>query len=63
VERLAKRPGEREERWRQLLGDTEPRTAAETPAPARAPESALEERVTRLERELAELRELVAQRL
>jgi len=62
VERLPKRPGEREERWRQLLGDTEPR---ETAAPAAPPAAAseLEERVARLERELAELRELVAQRL
>jgi uncharacterized protein YceH (UPF0502 family) len=62
VERLPKRPGEREERWRQLLGDTEP-TEAAPPATAPAPESGLEERVARLERELAELRDLVAQRL
>jgi uncharacterized protein YceH (UPF0502 family) len=56
VERQARRPGEREERWRQLLGDE----SSGTPAPlsARA-EPGLEERVERLEAELAELRRLV----
>ncbi len=55
VERQARRPGEREERWRQLLGAGEP-TAA--PIAARD-EPGLEERVERLETELAELRRLV----
>jgi uncharacterized protein YceH (UPF0502 family) len=56
VVRLVKRPGEREERWLQLLGgDAEP---AEAAAPAAASASSdLEERVARLEREVAELRE------
>jgi uncharacterized protein len=53
VRRLEKRPGEREERWTQLLGGE----AAVEPAPAAsAPHApALEERVARLEREVAEL--------
>jgi uncharacterized protein len=55
VARLPRRPGEREERWAQLLG-------GETPAPAEEPAAAapagdLEARVARLEREVAELRE------
>jgi len=56
VTRLPKRPGEREERWAQLLGGEEP---APSPAPPEspAPASDLEERVARLEREVAELRE------
>src|SRR4051812_12984662 len=54
VTRLGKRPGEREERWLQLLGgDAEPARAVETSVPT----SGLEERVDRLEREVAELRE------
>jgi uncharacterized protein YceH (UPF0502 family) len=52
--RLPRRPGEREERWTQLLGADAPPAAAEEPA---APASDLEERVARLEREVAELRE------
>ena len=44
VERLQRRPGEREERWRQLLG------AGEAPAAAPGPERpSLEERVARIE--------------
>jgi len=62
VERLPKRPGEREERWRQLLGDADASTdLVATVSPPAAPD--LEERVARLERELAELRELFDQRL
>jgi uncharacterized protein len=54
VRRLDRRPGQKEERWEQLLGEeSEP-----TSAPAE-PRSSLEERVTALEREVAEL----AQRL
>src|SRR4051812_11135653 len=51
VARLPKRPGEREERWAQLLGAEEPASppaSAEAPAPA----SDLEERVAQLEREV-----------
>ena len=57
VERLPKRPGEREERWMQLLGAGA--VAAGTPPaePASEPRPDLEARVARLERELAELRE------
>jgi uncharacterized protein YceH (UPF0502 family) len=43
VERQARRPGEREERWRHLLGPAEP-SAAAAPPPA-----SLEERVARIE--------------
>jgi uncharacterized protein len=46
VELQARRPGEREERWRQLLGDEEP--AASAVGRAQAPAS-LEERVARIE--------------
>ena len=48
VQRLPRRPGEREERWTHLLGDS-----AEEPAPAAA--GTLEERVAELERRLAAL--------
>jgi uncharacterized protein YceH (UPF0502 family) len=56
VVRLPRRPGEREERWTQLLGESEVPASA---APAVAPDGPadLEERVARLEREMAELRE------
>jgi uncharacterized protein len=58
--RLPKRPGEREERWTQLLGGDgdEIRPSAAEPAPAvSAPQApGLEERVARLEDEVAELR-------
>jgi uncharacterized protein YceH (UPF0502 family) len=53
VLRLERRPGEREERWRQLLGGEETH-------PAPAPESVrsdLEERVERLEEIVAELQQ------
>jgi uncharacterized protein len=53
---LDRRPGQKEERWTQLLGaDVEP--AAPTAAPAAA--TLLEERVRRLEEQVAELLELV----
>ena len=59
VERLAKRPGEREERWAQLLGRDAPDAGAPAAEPAHASEQrpGLEERVARLEQEVAELRE------
>jgi len=57
VARLERRPGQKEERWVQLLGgDTAP---APTPAPAAAP-ATLEERVAALERDVAELRAALA---
>jgi uncharacterized protein YceH (UPF0502 family) len=57
VARLERRPGQKEERWVQLLGgDTAP---APTPAPASAP-ATLEERVAALERDVAELRAALA---
>jgi uncharacterized protein len=64
VERLGRRPGEREERWTQLLGETAETAEAAPDGPpsatAHQPHSpALEERVERLEREVAELRRLL----
>ena len=53
VLRLERRPGEREERWRQLLGGDETPPAA-APEPVR---SDLEERVERLEEIVAELQQ------
>ena len=44
VERQVRRPGEREERWRHLLGGGEP-AATVTPSPS----GSLEERVARIE--------------
>jgi uncharacterized protein YceH (UPF0502 family) len=69
VERLGRRPGQREERFRQLLGGGVETDVEAAPAPpeepvvaappevAPAPADELAERVERLERELAELRE------
>ena len=57
VRRLDRRPGQKEERWEQLLGD-ESEEATASPAPPPTPGS-LEERVAALEREVAELRELL----
>ena len=58
VERLARRPGQKEERYRQLLGGEattdEARTQAEPPGDNRI--ELLEERVARLEEELAIMR-------
>jgi uncharacterized protein len=53
VVRLERRPGQKEERWSQLLGGD----GEAAPAPVMA--DRLEERVRRLEEEVAELRELV----
>jgi uncharacterized protein len=53
VARLERRPGQKEERWSQLLGGD----GEAAPAPVTA--DPLEERVRRLEEEVAELRELV----
>jgi uncharacterized protein YceH (UPF0502 family) len=53
VARLARRPGQREERYLHLLGDEEPPEET-APAPVAAP--ADDDRLARIERELAELR-------
>ncbi|MDQ3821838.1 MAG: DUF480 domain-containing protein [Actinomycetota bacterium] len=57
VARLARRPGQKEERFAHLLGETEPETAA-VAEPASAPSriDELENRVARLEEEVASLR-------
>jgi uncharacterized protein len=52
VERLARRPGEREERWRHLLGREE--TAPAPPLEDGPAGATLEQRVARLEEQLAE---------
>ena len=58
VERLDRRPGQKEERYRQLLGgDVEP----EPPSAAAPQAPALEARVAALEAEVASLRELIEQ--
>lgn len=51
IERLERRPGQKEERYRQLLGGEEGKASSPNPAPAPA-----EDRVERIERELSELR-------
>ena len=56
VARLPHRPGERGERWTQLLGET---TEAPVQIETAAPESDLGARVAELERGLAELRDRV----
>jgi uncharacterized protein len=72
VARLGRRPGQKEERYAQLLGEgaegtdepvqfaAEPLPAAYAPnGPASAVDGGLRERVERLEREVAELREVI----
>jgi uncharacterized protein len=56
VERLERLPGQKEERYRQLLGDEEREAASPAPPPAPA-----EDRIDRLERELSELRAQVGE--
>jgi uncharacterized protein YceH (UPF0502 family) len=63
VTRLARRPGQKEERYQQLLGGdegeapvVEPAAAPSAAAPAAAPASGADDRIERLEREVAELR-------
>jgi hypothetical protein len=57
VARLPRRPGKKEERYAQMLaGEGEPATESAPPVAARSP---LEERVERLEAEVAALREAV----
>jgi uncharacterized protein YceH (UPF0502 family) len=67
VARLDRRPGQKEERYEQLLQAREPAAEDERPPPAEAPPAALDglaelhERVARLERQVAELRGLHAE--
>jgi uncharacterized protein YceH (UPF0502 family) len=64
VERLPRRPGQKEERYAQLLGGTSEEPSSEEPAGAAvAPStpSAGEDRLERLERELGQLRDEVRQ--
>ena len=56
VTRLPRRPGQKEERYTQLLGEEG------EPEPAPRPESSLEERVAELEAEVARLREELGNR-
>jgi uncharacterized protein YceH (UPF0502 family) len=61
VVRLARRPGQREERYAHLLSGEAPEEVATGPAPAPAAAVALDDdRLGRLEREVAELRAEVA---
>lgn len=53
---LERRPGQKEGRWTQLLGSGDAPAAAAAPRPSAA---TLEERVRRLELDVAELRELL----
>jgi uncharacterized protein len=57
VQRLGRRPGQKEERWAQLLGGESDESEEAPPPPA----DPLEERVRRLEEEVAELRARLAQ--
>jgi len=62
VQRLERRPGEREARWIQLLSETAPPSSAREEGPAGAPSARssvadLEERVAKLEEEVALLRQ------
>lgn len=59
VERLDRRPGQKEDRYRQLLGGEEPRAVA-APAAAADTTPGLEERVAELEAEVARLRDVLA---
>jgi uncharacterized protein YceH (UPF0502 family) len=56
VVRLDRRPGQREERYRHLLGGDEPPDGETEPAPQHAAPEGLEQRVERLEAEVAEVR-------
>lgn len=63
VERLGRRPGQKEERFRHLLGDSAGAAEHELPRavePATASPTSLDERVASLEREVAALRSAVA---
>lgn len=60
VKQLAKKPGQKEARYRHLFGGEEEEIiAAETNDPLPASTSELEDRVTRLEKELEEVKEML----
>jgi len=56
VARLERRPGQREERYRHLIGDDEAPDGEVEPIPQATASESLAERFSRLEREVAELR-------
>jgi uncharacterized protein YceH (UPF0502 family) len=56
AQRLERRPGQKEERWEQLLGGAEAETEEPVPDPARGQAPGLEERVARLEQLVDDLR-------
>ena len=67
VEKLPRRPGQSQDRWRQLLGSSEEPGAAEPAVSSNVErvsqtQSPLEERVARLEEQVAELRRILAER-
>ncbi len=63
VHLLPKQPGQREERWKHLLGEEATETASAQPAAAEQPQSAsLERRLQQLEERLAELERRLAER-
>jgi uncharacterized protein len=55
VVRQPRRPGQKEERWAQLLGGEPEQQSASPPLPAVAAEPELEDRVARLEEQVAEI--------
>jgi uncharacterized protein YceH (UPF0502 family) len=58
VQRLPRRPGEREERWRQLLGEAaDEEQRAQAPQSEAWPRKTLEDRVAELEERVAKLEE------
>jgi uncharacterized protein YceH (UPF0502 family) len=61
AERMARRPGQKEERYRQLLGgdELEERTLQESPERVEAAPPAADDRVTELEERVGELTEMV----
>ena len=59
VRRLDRRPGQKEERWEQLLGEDAADAGAAVPPPPR-PVNSLEERVAALEREVEALKARLA---
>jgi uncharacterized protein YceH (UPF0502 family) len=56
VRRIGRRPGQKEDRWAQLLGEDADDAPAPAPPPSPTQGSALEDRVAALEREVAELK-------
>jgi uncharacterized protein YceH (UPF0502 family) len=57
VERLPRRPGERAEKWRHLLGDEDEAPTLPPPEPAAVPGPSPEERLAACEAEIRELRD------